>query len=36
MATSAAKGATMHPRIEDSHLDPGLLPTVNPQQRTDT
>lgn len=26
----------MHPRIEDSHLDPGLLPTVNPQQRTDT
>ncbi|MFC7849332.1 hypothetical protein ACFUTU_12740 [Arthrobacter sp. NPDC057388] len=25
----------MHPRIEDVHLDPGLLPTVDPQQRTD-
>lgn len=25
----------MHPRIEDSYLDPGLLPTVDPQQRTD-
>ncbi|ERI36499.1 hypothetical protein M707_16525 [Arthrobacter sp. AK-YN10] len=38
MATAdrTAEGATMHPRIEDSHLDPGLLPTVNPQQRTET
>lgn len=25
----------MHSRIEDSHLDPGLLPTVEPSQRTE-